>query len=172
MDYAGDLQLDEKDLAILEIVEQDFDMSLETLASELEISKSAVHYRLNNLRERGVIRKTVADIDPAALGLTLIVISEVSVEHERGYAEEVGQKLSEIDYVQHVYYTMGDTDFVVISRMQTREQMNRVINDIVGIDSVKETSSTFVMDEVLEEKGYLRSLPSEGRELITNGESE
>lgn len=38
-------------------------------------------------------------------------------------------------------------DFVVISRVQNRDQLNKLIDDIVMIDSVDETSSRFVMSE-------------------------
>jgi Lrp/AsnC family transcriptional regulator, leucine-responsive regulatory protein len=55
--------------------------------------------------------------------------------------------LSEISGVNHVYYTMGDVDFVLISRVQDREQMDALIDEIITIDGVNETSSTFVMDE-------------------------
>jgi len=46
--------------------------------------------------------------------------------------------------VEEVYYTMGDIDFVAISRVQTRDQLNDLIEEIVSIDGVNETSSKFV----------------------------
>jgi Lrp/AsnC family transcriptional regulator, leucine-responsive regulatory protein len=48
--------LDKIDLAILEWVEDDFDVSLETLAEELDLSKSATHCRLNKRMDSDVIR--------------------------------------------------------------------------------------------------------------------
>ena len=145
-DEMGDL--DEQDLRLLERIEADFDASLEELADELELSKSAVHYRLKKLRERGVIRGVTADVDPLALGLSMMTITEISVDHESGYAEDIGTDLTELDGVSEVYYTMGDVDFVVVSRAQNREQMNTLIDAIVSIDGVNETSSRFVMKEL------------------------
>ena len=140
--------LDEQDLLLLERVEADFDASLEELADELELSKSAVHYRLKKLRESGVVRGVTADVDPLALGLSMMMITEISVAHESGYAEDIGTDLTELDGVSEVYYTMGDVDFVVVSRVQDREQMNVLIDAIVSIDGVNETSSRFVMKEL------------------------
>ena len=145
-DEMGDL--DEQDLLLLERIEADFDASLEELADELELSKSAVHYRLKKLRERGVIQGVTADIDPLVLGLSMMTITEISVDHESGYAEDIGTDLTELDGVSEVYYTMGDVDFVVVSRAQDREQMNTLIDAIVSIDGVNETSSRFVMKEL------------------------
>lgn len=141
-------ELDDQDLRLLERIEADFDASLEELADELELSKSAVHYRLKKLRERGVIRGVTADVDPLALDLSMMMITEVSVDHESGYAEDIGTDLTELDGVSDVYYTMGDVDFVVVSRAQNREQMNELVDAIVSIDGVNETSSTFVMKEL------------------------
>ncbi len=140
--------IDETDIAILERVERDADVNLAELATDLELSKSAVHYRLNKLKDADVITSVSADIDPLALGLNMVVITEVSVAHESGYAEDIGRSLTEIDGVFQVYYTMGDVDFIVHSRVQDREQMNDLIDEIVTIDGVNETASTFVMKEL------------------------
>jgi len=83
--------LDETDLAILELIEADFDVSLETVAQKLDLSKSAVHYRVKKLKENGVIRGVTADVDPLALGLEMVAITDVSVSHQEGYSENIGE---------------------------------------------------------------------------------
>ena len=158
--------LDETDLAILEQVEDDFDVSLETLADKLDLSKSAIHYRLNKLKDSGVIQGITADIDPLAFGLEMVSITDVSVTHERGYSKDIGEALADLEGVEQVYYTMGDVDFVVISRVQTRTQLNDLIDRIIAIDGVNETSSRFVMRE-FENKGTVSSnLTEAAREAI------
>lgn len=144
----GAADLDETDLAILGRVERDSDVNLEELSDTLDLSKSAIHYRLKKLKSSDVITSTSADVDPLALDLSLLFITEVSVAHEAGYAEDIGEALGEIDGVYQVYYTLGDTDFIVHSRVQNRSQMNELIDEIIGIDGVNETSSTFVMQEI------------------------
>ena len=163
--------LDEQDLMLLGRIETDFDASLEDLADELDPSKSAVHYRLKKLREEGVIQGVTADIDPLALGLSMMMITEVSVNHETGYAEDIGTDLTEIKGVSEVYYTMGDVDFMMISRTQDREQMNAIIDDIVSTDGVNETSSRFVMKELKTDGRPVSMLSESVRNRIT-GETE
>lgn len=158
--------LDETDLAILERVEDDFDVSLETLAEELDLSKSAVHYRLNKLKDNGVIQGVTADIDPHAFGLEMVAITDISVTHERGYSEEVGDALTDIAGVDQVYYTMGDVDFVVISRVQSRDQLNDLIDSMIAIDGVNETSSRFVMREFESKRSVTGNLTDTAREAI------
>ncbi|ELY92085.1 AsnC family transcriptional regulator [Natrialba hulunbeirensis JCM 10989] len=140
--------LDETDVEILARVEQSSEMNLEELAAELGLSKSTIHYRLSKLKDSEVITRLSATIDPHALGLDMLVFTDVTVSHESGYAEEIGEILSEIDGVSQVYYVMGDIDFIVISRVQTHDQLHALIDDIVEIDGVNETSSQFVIQEV------------------------
>lgn len=140
--------LDDVDLRLLEHIESDFDVSLEELSDRLDLSKSAIHYRLNKLREEEVIDSVSADLDPLAFGLNMMMLSNVSVTHTSGYVEEIGTQLTDIDGVHQVYYTMGDVDFVVISRAQTREQLNQIIDEVIAIEGVDETSSRFVMKEL------------------------
>lgn len=158
--------LDETDLAILEQVEDDFDVSLETLAEELGLSKSAVHYRLDKLKNNDVIRGVTADVDPLTFGLEMVAITDVSVTHETGYSDEIGEELTALKGVEQVYYTMGDVDFVVISRVQSREQLNDLIDRIVAIDDVNETSSKFVMQEFENDRSVVANLTGEAREAV------
>ncbi|WP_121823065.1 Lrp/AsnC family transcriptional regulator [Halostella salina] len=159
-------EFDETDLAILERVERDFDVSLETLAEDLDISKSTIHYRLNKLKEADVITGITADVDPLALGLEMVAITDVSVTHERGYSEAIGERLNELDGVEQVYYTMGDVDFVAISRVQSRDQLNDLIDRIVAIDGINETSSKFVMQEFDNDRTVAADLTDEARAAV------
>ncbi|ERG97100.1 Lrp/AsnC family transcriptional regulator [Haloquadratum walsbyi] len=158
--------LDGTDLEILEMIEADFDVSLETVAQKLDLSKSAVHYRVKKLKENGIIRGVTADVDPLALGLEMVAITDVSVSHEEGYSEDIGKKLMTVSGVGEVYYTMGDIDFVAISRVQTRDQLNDLIERIVAIDGINETSSKFVMEEFHDNQNVSGNLTQVGRELI------
>lgn len=158
--------LDETDIAILEQIEADFDVSLESLAEELDLSKSAVHYRLNKLKDKGVIQGITADIDPLAFGLEMVAITNVTVAHERGYAEDIGEALVNLPGVGQVYYTMGDVDFVIISRVQTREQLNELIDNVIAIDGVNETSSHFVMREFESEASVTGNLTDAARKAV------
>lgn len=140
--------LDKTDLELLANIETDFDTNLEQLSNELGLSKSAIHYRLNKLREKDIIQTVTADLDPLAFGLNMMMITNVVVSHQSGYAKDIGAQLAGTKGIQQVYYTMGDVDFVVLSRVQNRDQLNTLIDTIVSIEGVNETSSRFVMQEL------------------------
>lgn len=153
--------LDENDLDILRELERNDEKNLEELAEELDLSKSTIHYRLNRLKDDGVITDISADLDPTALGMSMVVITEVYVSHESGYAEDIGSDLGDIAGVQQVFYTMGDVDFMVIARTQNHEQLNELIDEIVAIDGVNETSSRFVMQELKQGNRLIETMSEE-----------
>ncbi len=165
----SDSSLDETDIELLRRVESDFDINLEELSQDLGLSKSAVHYRLNKLRKEGVIVGSSADLDPISLGLDMVAITDIYVRHEEGYADDIGMELAAIEGIEQVYYTMGDVDFVVISRVRDRDLMNRVIDRIVSIEGVNETSSRFVMTEVKSDPRVLTNRSRDrAKDLLTD----
>ncbi|GAA0254615.1 Lrp/AsnC family transcriptional regulator [Haladaptatus pallidirubidus] len=159
--YSASDDFDEVDLKLLTFIEDDFDVSLDKLSDELELSKSAVHYRLNKMKESGVIKGITADLNPEPFELDMVAITEVSVTHEKGYSTDIGNKLADINGVEQVYYTMGDVDFMVLTRVQDRNRMNEVIDQMVAIDGVNETSSRFVMDEVKNNPKFMDNFSQE-----------
>ena len=63
--------LDAVDLAMLTELERNGRLTNAALAARVGIAESTCTQRLRSLRDRGVIRGFRADIDPAAIGLTL-----------------------------------------------------------------------------------------------------
>jgi DNA-binding Lrp family transcriptional regulator len=61
---------------------------------------------------------------------------------------------------------MGDVDFVLIVRVQNRDQMNDVIDDAIAIEGVEQTSSRFVMDEHRPDKGIVSNLPDAAKDTL------
>ncbi len=163
---SNERRFDDVDLRILERLESDHDLNLSDLSEEIGLSKSAIHYRLNNLKEDGVITSISADLDPERFGLEMMVFTEVYVTHESGYATDTGEKIANVTGVHDVYYTMGDVDFIVTFRAQNRDQINETIDELIEIDGVNETSSTFVMDEIKSDGRILANMSEEMRENV------
>ncbi|MFB6197177.1 MAG: Lrp/AsnC family transcriptional regulator, partial [Halobacteriaceae archaeon] len=155
------------DIALLRAVDSDFDVSLEELARKLDLSKSTVHYRLRKLREKDVIRGISADINPLAIGLEMTAITDVFASYE-GNNEELGQLLSEVPGVNQVYHVMGDVDFVIISRVQDRRQLNQLIDEILAIEGVQETASKFVMQESKNTGSVVQNMSDEMQSRVAN----
>jgi DNA-binding Lrp family transcriptional regulator len=130
--------------------------SPETLHEETGITVSTIHYRLNNLREAGVVDNDLYDVDLAELGLDVTVFAEVLVDYD-GNSEAVGEKLAAVEGVTGTYFTMGETDILVVPRLSGREMVERLMGDFEAIPEVRRTNSTFVIATVDEDERALAS---------------
>jgi DNA-binding Lrp family transcriptional regulator len=149
------MNVDARDLEILKAVYELGDPSPKRIEEETGIPKSTVHYRLNKLRERGIIRNDLYELDLEAIGFRVTVITEVLAEYEHGYHESVGSKLAEIDGVSDVYFTMGDTDFIVVAHLPDSTFVRRLVEAYESIEGVVRTSSTLAIETIKEEQNPL-----------------
>ncbi|QIO24810.1 Lrp/AsnC family transcriptional regulator [Haloarcula sp. JP-L23] len=153
--------MDKKDVQILAAIAKLGTGSPEKLSEEIDIPKSTVHYRLDNLREEGIITNDLFDVDLEKIGLNITVITNVMAEYSEGYHDKVGEKLGEVEGVNQVYFTMGDTDFVVISHLANRGMVERLVQDFEAIDEVARTSSKFVIMTIKDENRPLNDFETE-----------
>lgn len=143
--------MDEKDIQILTTIAEEGINSPEKIEKHTDIPKSTVHYRLNQLREDGVLKNDLSDMDLAEIGLSITLITEVYAEFGEGYHETVGEKIADIEGVNQVYFTIGDTDFIVISHVVDRKMAESLIGDYEAIDEITRTSSKFAITRVKDE---------------------
>ncbi|UHQ98178.1 Lrp/AsnC family transcriptional regulator (plasmid) [Natrinema zhouii] len=153
--------MDEKDIRILTAIAREGTASPEEIEAVTDIPKSTVHYRLNQLRESGVITNDLYDIDLTEVGLSITLISEIWAEFEEGYHEKVGEKLAEVEGVNQVYFTMGDTDFVAIAHVANRKMVESLVEDYEAIEEIERTSSKFVITTVKDEQNPLNDFEAE-----------
>lgn len=145
------MSIDEKNIRILSAIAKHKTGSPDRITELTGIPKSTVHYRIQQLKEQGVITNDLFDIDLEKIELSITLLSEVRATYEEGYHELVGEKLGEIEGVNQVYFTLGDTDFVVISHLHSRQEVERLVEAFEAIDEIERTSSTFVITTVKDE---------------------
>jgi DNA-binding Lrp family transcriptional regulator len=76
-------KLDDHDLAILRLLQEDASRPQREIAEAIHLSAPAVQRRIARLERDGIIRRTVAIIDPATLGLPITVIVEATLRDDR-----------------------------------------------------------------------------------------
>lgn len=143
--------MDKKDIRILKAALSEETTSPDEIHKHTDIPKSTVHYRLNQLREEGILKNDLFEMDLSKLGLGITIISEVYAEFGEGYHEIVGEKLAEVEGVNQVYFTMGDTDFIVIGHVTDRAMVESIVEDYEAIEEIQRTSSKFVISTVKNE---------------------
>ncbi|KTG08344.1 transcriptional regulator [Haloprofundus marisrubri] len=148
--------MDERDITLLKAISDLGTGSPERLHEETGIPVSTIHYRLNNLKEDGIIANDLYDVDLEKFGLGVTVIVEVLADYSGSY-DDVGEKLMAVEGVTQTYFTMGETDFIVIARLTGSEMVERLISEFEAIEEVDRTNSTYVISTLRDSQRVLQS---------------
>ena len=148
--------MDERDVTILKAIADLGTGSPEKLSEETDIPVSTIHYRLNNLREEGIIENDLYDVDVEKVGLGVTVLVEILADYEGSY-EDFGERLLAVEGVTQAYFTMGETDFIVIARLPDSDAVEGLISAFESIDGVERTNSTFVISSLRDADNPLES---------------
>ncbi len=148
---AEDEPIDETDKKILNLLQDDATRSLEELGRELGMSKTAIHYRINKMRDKGIIKKIMALIDPHKIGYDIFAVSLIKAKFGPNYQNIVGEKLSKIKGVWAVYFLLGDIDFVVLLRAKNRNDLMRIIDQFINIPEIERSSTHLILTTIKED---------------------
>jgi Lrp/AsnC family transcriptional regulator, leucine-responsive regulatory protein len=154
--------LDAFDRKILAHYQHDVKRPAALIGEEVGLSAAAVQRRIKRMREAGVIRAEIADIDPAKVGLPVTVIVHVDIEKETlHYIDAFKAQMRARPEVQQCWYTTGITDFILVVRVESMAAYEQFTRDaLVGLDNVARFTSYVVLGEV--KAGLGLSLTSRG----------
>ena len=107
--------IDEFDRKLLALLQESTRLTAEQLGERVGLSASACQRRLKRLREDGVIEAEIAVVSPEAVGRSLTMIVEVSLEREHPHIVDAFKKsMRATPEVMQCYYVTGEADFVII----------------------------------------------------------
>lgn len=140
--------IDEKDQAILDILQRNARASNASIARQVDMAPSAVHDRVRKLEDRGVIRGYHADIDPCAVDRPLLAYVFVRTD-ERACEVAAGEALAAIPEVLAVHHVAGEDCYMVEVRMKSPGRLARLLRESFGaIESVSSTRTTVVLESI------------------------
>lgn len=117
---------DPTDRILLDALQRDARVKLETLAEQVGLSVSAIQRRIARLRETGIIAGECVVLDPKAAGNRVTVIVELMLERERSaLTEGLKRWLVAAEEVQSAWGVTGETDFVLVVTAPDLESYER-----------------------------------------------
>jgi DNA-binding Lrp family transcriptional regulator len=141
--------VDEQDQILLAALRADATQSYAVLGKAAGLSAGAAHERVRKLRERGVIRRTTIDVDPAAVGLP--VLAFVMIEANAWMGEPTTRDaLAAIPELVEAHIVAGSASVLVKIRTATTEQLQDVLRRIFAVDGVTGTQTIVVLETVFE----------------------
>jgi DNA-binding Lrp family transcriptional regulator len=143
-------QIDEVDRRILILLHRDARMPNSALADAVGIAPSTCHGRVRRLHELGVIRGFYADIDPAAIGLSLQAMISVSLQaNARAKIRNFIQQIRRKPQVMDVYFLAGADDFLLhVAARDTEDLRAFVVENLNADTDVAGTQTSLIFEHL------------------------
>lgn len=143
--------IDPIDRAILGELQRDCDVSIETLAERVHLSRNACWRRIKLLGEAGIIRGRVAILDASRLNLKLTAFIAIRTSHhDAGWLAKFAAATRDIPEIIAVYRTTGDTDYLLHAVIPDIEGYDRLYKRLIARIALSDVSASFVMEKIKE----------------------
>jgi DNA-binding Lrp family transcriptional regulator len=139
--------MDDIDRELVALLQRDATQPYAALGRAVGLSAGAVHERVRKLRERGVIRRTTVEADPAALGLGVLAFVMVDSSAWMGDSADAFAAIPEI---QEAHVIAGSASVMVKVRTSTTEQLQDVLRRLYAVEGVSGTRATVVLETFFE----------------------
>lgn len=120
--------LDSLDKKILKLIAEDARMPFLEVARVCNVSGAAIHQRIQELSNQGVLKGSKFNIDPEKIGYETCAFIGINLKHPENF-DEVVEKLKRIPEIVECHYTTGDYDmFMKIYALNNHHLLN-IIHD-------------------------------------------
>lgn len=144
--------LDATDLRILELLQENAQLTTKEIGAKLQLSNTPVHERIKRLEREGYIRKYVALLNPQKLNRSLTAYCNVQLkEHSRPYLDKFEREVTCLKEVVACYYIAGTFDYLLKVMVANMEEYHEFIAyKLAALDNIGHAQSAFVMKEIME----------------------
>lgn len=147
------MNIDSIDKKILEILQDNGRLTNSDLAKAVDKSPPPTAERVKKLEKNGYIKKYVAIVDPAKVGITCFTYVEVTlVRHGKDAVERFMSSIVEIEEVLECHHITGDADFllkVATKDIPTYEQF--IIQTLTALPDVQHLKTSVVLSTLKQE---------------------
>jgi len=146
----GDILLDDKDIAILQLLQDNARMSVKEISEKIHLSATPVHERIKRLEESGIIKQYATLLDPTKLKKGLTVICYVSLrQHDKNAGLKFIDAIQQLSEVTECYSISGEFDFMLkVLAADMADFYNFHVNKLSQVENMGHVQSIFVMGVV------------------------
>ncbi len=134
-------KMDEIDRKILQLLSENARMPNQRIGKKVGLSEPAARRRVAALSSRGVIRRFTIDVEESG-GVCALVFITTSPEVS---SERMARELSREEGVWRIWELSGETDVALLLSAPDMETLNRRVDELRSMRSVKKTSTSIIM---------------------------
>jgi Lrp/AsnC family leucine-responsive transcriptional regulator len=141
--------MDDIDRALLALLQADAAQPYAALGQAVGLSPGAVHERVRKLRDRGVIRRTTIEVDPAAVGRGVLAFVMVRASAWMG-DHATREALASLPDVEEAHVIAGDADLLLKIRTTSTASLQGALRQLFKVDGVTGTEAVVVLETFFE----------------------
>lgn len=140
-------KIDKLDKKILAILSQNARIPFKDIAEECNVSRAAIHQRVQRLTDNGVITGSNFDINPKSLGYSTCTYIGINLERGSMYRKVV-EHLVNIPEIVECHYTTGPYTMLIKVYARDNEQLMDLLNNqLQGIPGVVSTETLISLEQ-------------------------
>ena len=140
-------KIDNLDKKILSILSKNARIPFKDVAAECNVSRAAIHQRVQHLIEAGVITGSGFDVNPKSLGYSTCTYVGISLEKGSMY-KNVVEELQHIPEVVECHFTTGPYTMLVKLYARDNEQLMELLNGkLQGLHGVVSTETLISLEQ-------------------------
>jgi DNA-binding Lrp family transcriptional regulator len=136
------MDLDRKDFALIEALQQNASQRLEDLAKLVNLAPSSVHDRLRRLQREEVIQQWTVKVDSAKLGLG--VLAYIGVKASKT-CTSLSKELASIPYIEECHSVAGELCILLKVRVPDTPALLELIDRLREVGGIEQTETTIVL---------------------------
>ncbi|MGC8998127.1 MAG: Lrp/AsnC family transcriptional regulator [Candidatus Bathyarchaeia archaeon] len=146
-------KLDEKDLAILDLLQKNCKMTAKEIARKINSPITTVFAKIKRMEQQGIIKEYRAILDHKRLdfGVTAFILASFSYrtnkEGETLSQRAIAEQISKFPEVQEVHIISGDWDILIKVKDKDVDSVGRfVIDKLRTVKGIEKTLTCMVFD--------------------------
>ena len=159
------VKLDEKDLAILMLIQEDSKLTAKQISKKVNAPLTTVFAKVKRMEEQGVIRGYRALVAPEKLGAgtSAFILASVSYRSQTDGVpvsqRTVAEEIAKFAEVQEVHIITGDWDLLVKLRAESVDAIGKFVVDKLRLISGLEKTLTCMVFETVKETTKVNVFP-------------
>ena len=147
-------KLDDLDLEILKRLEIDARVSYRQIAKDIMVSVGTVHNRIKKLKDLGVFKGVLLDLDIEKLGFGLQFLIMVNIDGK--YTNEVLESIShKYDEITTIYRVLGEQSAVMMCRFKEKDDVQKFLQRLNEEPHVIKTVSNMILNTYKQDEHHL-----------------
>ncbi|SMF61604.1 Lrp/AsnC family transcriptional regulator [Allosphingosinicella indica] len=141
--------MDATDIKILRILQEDASLSVAEVASRVNLSQTPCWRRIQKLQGKGIIRRQVALVDPAAIGVDISVFVSIETgDHSAEWLDTFAALVADMPEVLAVHRMAGDVDYLLHVAVPGMADYDAFYRRLIAGVPCKNVTSRFAMERV------------------------